>query len=235
MHQKAIKIDYFSDILCIWAYVSEARINELKSQFGTQIQLHHHFISVFGCVKDRIEDGWKDRGGYSGFNQHVQEVSAQFPHVEICEKLWETTQPTSSITSHLFLKSAQLLEDKSIISNQQDSAQNGNSLFEQLVWRTRQAFFRDGKDISRQDVLLEIAKELSLPIDLLIEQMTNGKALAGLHRDMNARDNYRLEGSPTYVLNDGRQKLYGNVGYKILEANVREILTTPNESHASWC
>ena len=235
MPQKEIQIDYFSDTLCIWAHVSQARIDELKKQFGSQVQLHHHFIPVFGCVKDRIEDGWKDRGGYQGFNKHVQEVAAQFPHIEICENLWEITQPTTSLTSHLFLKSAQLLEEKSIISDQVDNNFNGNSLFEELVWRVRQAFFKDHRDISRQAVLLEIAEELNLPIDRLIEQMTNGEAFAGLHRDMQARDHYRLEGSPTYVLNNGRQKLYGNVGYKILEANVREILATPDESYASWC
>ncbi|MBV1915789.1 MAG: DsbA family protein [Pseudomonadales bacterium] len=235
MTEKTIQIDYFSDVLCVWAHVSQARVDELKKQFGSQVQLHHHFIPVFGCVKDRIEEGWKDRGGYGGFNQHVQEISAQFPHIEICEELWEVTQPTTSLTSHLFLKSAQLLEDKSIISDQVNDGFNGNSLFEELVWRTRQAFFKHRRDISRQDVLLEIAEELKLPMDLLIEQMTNGEAFAGLHRDMKARDHYRLEGSPTYVLNNGRQKLYGNVGYKILEANVREILSAPDENYASWC
>ena len=44
----------------------------------------------------------------------------------------------------------------------------------------------------------------------------------------------RLDGSPTYLLNQGRQKLYGNVGYKIIEANVEEVLRRPAEA-ASWC
>ncbi len=32
----------------------------------------------------------------------------------------------------------------------------------------------------------------------------------------------------------GRQKLYGNLGYRIIEANVQEILSRP-EHQASWC
>ena len=45
---------------------------------------------------------------------------------------------------------------------------------------------------------------------------------------------HRIDGSPTYLLNQGRQKLYGNVGYKIIEANVEEVLRRPAEA-ASWC
>lgn len=44
-----------------------------------------------------------------------------------------------------------------------------------------------------------------------------------------------LDGSPTFVLNDGRQKLFGNVAFRIIEANIREMLQAPNETQASWC
>jgi hypothetical protein len=45
----------------------------------------------------------------------------------------------------------------------------------------------------------------------------------------------RIQGSPSFVLNDGRQILYGNVGFKIIEANIREILRQPTADQASWC
>jgi hypothetical protein len=35
-------------------------------------------------------------------------------------------------------------------------------------------------------------------------------------------------------MNEGRQKLYGNVGYRILDANVRELWERP-QAQASWC
>ena len=31
-------------------------------------------------------------------------------------------------------------------------------------------------------------------------------------------DKMRIEGSPSIVLSEGRQKLYGNVGFRIIEA-----------------
>ncbi|WP_204376707.1 hypothetical protein, partial [Methyloceanibacter marginalis] len=44
-----------------------------------------------------------------------------------------------------------------------------------------------------------------------------------------------VEGSPTFLMNDGRQKLFGNVGYRLLEANVQELLRRPAANEASWC
>jgi len=33
----------------------------------------------------------------------------------------------------------------------------------------------------------------------------------------------------------GHQLLYGNVGYRLIEANVRELLHNPEAGEASWC
>ena len=44
-----------------------------------------------------------------------------------------------------------------------------------------------------------------------------------------------VKGSPTMILNQGRQKLYGNVGYRIIEANIQELLRDPHPDQASWC
>ena len=76
----------------------------------------------------------------------------------------------------------------------------------------------------------------SIPIDrALIEQVVvDGSAMASLARDQELRDQHRIAGSPTYVLDNGRQKLFGNVGYRVIEANVMELLAHP-ESQASWC
>jgi hypothetical protein len=37
------------------------------------------------------------------------------------------------------------------------------------------------------------------------------------------------------ILNQGRQKLFGNVGYRIIEANIQELLREANPDQASWC
>ena len=49
------------------------------------------------------------------------------------------------------------------------------------------------------------------------------------------RPGYRGEGWPTCVLNEGRQLLFGNVGDRVLEANIRELLREPAAGAASRC
>ena len=50
-----------------------------------------------------------------------------------------------------------------------------------------------------------------------------------------AIDKMRIEGSPSLVLNEGRQKLYGNVGFRLIEANVQGLINAPAADDASWC
>ena len=97
------------------------------------------------------------------------------------------------------------------------------------------AFFRQGLDITRSVVQDEIAQQLELPIKRIHYLIDSGQAHAALHLDEEAWHNYKVPGSPTLVLNDGRQILYGNVGYRIIDANVRELLHNPDQGEASWC
>jgi predicted DsbA family dithiol-disulfide isomerase len=220
-----ITLDYFTDVLCIWAYVAQIRLDELNSEFDQKIQVNEHFITLFGNTEKRIGEGWKEKGGFEGFNQHVLNVAKGFPHLKINPNVWITCRPTSSANSHLYLKAVQLLVKENKITAAD---------FQKLTWNIRASFFQDAKDISQISVLTELAEELLLPIDLVQEKINNGSAIASLFEDMEMREKFKLEGSPTYLLDNGRQKLYGNVGYRVLEANVQELIERP-EGIASWC
>ncbi|MBW2271625.1 MAG: disulfide bond formation protein DsbA [Deltaproteobacteria bacterium] len=229
-----VRLSYFSDVLCVWAYVSQIRLDELERAFGDRLVISHHFLPVFGCTDHRIGEGWRERGGFEGFGEHVREVCAGFPHVEISPQVWRRNVPKSSATAHHFLASVQLLEEKGILSREGVEDYAGRSVFEESIERVRLAFFRDARNIAELNELLRVSDELELPRKTILEQMSNGEALASLFRDVELRDEYKLEGSPSYYLNQGRQKLYGNVGYRIIEANVAEMLERPGDS-ASWC
>ena len=43
-------------------------------------------------------------------------------------------------------------------------------------------------------------------------------AFAALSSDYADADAMHIQGSPSFVLNEGRQKLYGNVGFRVMEA-----------------
>lgn len=220
-----VQLTYYSDVLCVWAYVAQIRVDELRRHFPEQIEVVARFVPVFGDTPTKIGEAWKTRGGYEAYAAHVASVVKRFEHVELNAEAWNRIRPQSSLVPHLVSRAAGLLELPPI---------DGRSAVEALSWRLRTAFFREGRDIGRTPVALEIASEMGLPIDDLRARLDDGSALAALHRDHESVKEEGIRGSPTFVLNERRQILYGNVGYRILEANVHELLRDSSDQ-ASWC
>lgn len=229
-----IQVSYVSDILCVWAYVAEVRLDELRKEYGSSVELEYRFIPIFGATQHRIGEGWKKRGGYAGFAKHVRDVAADFPHVTVHERAWSEVAPTTSAAAHEILCAARLLESEGRIDSARREELGGRTQFEEAIWRVRSAFFAEARDISDRQVLREILSEAGLPSAAIDAKLQSGEAMAELCRDIELRDEHKIEGSPTYYLNQGRQKLYGNVGYRVVSANLRELLERPGHQ-ASWC
>ena len=227
-----VSITYYSDVLCIWAYATQIRLEEIARNFGADVQIEHRFCSVFGNSADKIATGWADKGLYDGFNRHLQGVGKHFNHIDIHPEIWLSTKPASSDSAHLFVKAVQIAELK--------SKGRGNSgvagpLSAQLIWQLRCAFFRECRDISQHNVQYAIAERVGIPLGPVEAEIDSGAAFASLAADYQQRDSLKIEGSPTFVLNQGRQKLYGNLGYRVIEANIRELLREPSLGEMSWC
>jgi len=231
--KKPVNLIYVTDVLCVWAYIAQIRLDELKQKYGDKVRVEQRFISVFGDTVDRIGKGWQDRGGYEGFSDHVIEVSQNFPHININPEVWRSCRPQTSMTSHLFIKSVQLLRDRNEIPVEANS-DSGRTIVEDLIWRVRSAFFQDALSIDELPVLMGLAEEMNLPVAKLEASINDGSAMAALAADMEMKEVFKLEGSPSFILNEGRQKLFGNVGYRIIEANVAELLENQG-NQASWC
>jgi predicted DsbA family dithiol-disulfide isomerase len=226
----SIEITHFSDVLCVWAYLSQARMNAISDKFGPSVRIERRFCSVFADTAQKIEATWKDKGSYDGFNWHLRQIAQRYPHIELHHEVWLKTRPASSASCHLFLKAVQLLDDQG-----RTGSQGEPPLFDRVVWATRCAFFRDCLDIARWEVQSKIAEQFGIKVSAVQELIHCGLAFARLAADYQEADKMRIEGSPSLVLNQGRQKLYGNVGFRIIEANILELLRQPQADDASWC
>ncbi len=226
-----VEVTYFSDVLCIWAYASQARVDAVKEKFGDAVRIKHQFCSVFGDTASKITTTWNDKGEYNGFNAHLRQVAARFPHIEVHPEIWLKTRPPTSTSAHLFMKAVQQWDrDFGVVRNQ-----SSEGIFDQVLWAFRCAFFRDCRDVARWDVQCEIAKAFGVDIGVIGQCIHNGTAFARLDTDYHDADKMRIEGSPSFVLNEGRQKLYGNIGFRLIEANIQELLRAPQTEEASWC
>jgi len=92
----------------------------------------------------------------------------------------------------------------------------------------------DAVDVSCMTELFRIAATQGIAIDSLKSKLDSGEAYARLAHDLKSADEAGVRSSPTMMFNDGRQTLSGNVGYRVLEANIRELLRHP-AAQQSWC
>jgi predicted DsbA family dithiol-disulfide isomerase len=219
---QSVRIDYYTDVLCIWAYIAQIKVDQIRQDFGESVDLHYRYLSLFGNNLARIGEGWKD-GGFAGYGAHVCKVAAPCDYVEVNPEVWSRNAPATSLPAHLYLNAVEILAAAGTIAAAPSEAYQGRTEAQELAWRIRQAFFRDLRDVSNLDVLREIAEDLGLPIDAIEREIHSGAAFARLSLDIDDKERLRLEGSPTFILNEGRQKLYGNVGYDVIATNIRAL------------
>jgi len=214
------EIDYYSDVLCVWAWIAQRRLEEAGDEWGGRIHLKHHFVNVFGDTADKVGKQWSDRGGYAGFATHVRESAAPYETAPVNADVWTKIRPRTSATAHLVLKAAEFAK--------------GPEAASRLEFKLREAFFIDAADIGTTGAVLEIADDTGFDKADLSSAIESGAAIAELLADYDRAKALGIRGSPSWVMNDGRQILYGNVGYRLISANIEEVLKRPAEQ-ASWC
>jgi len=227
MNKPAINIEHFSDVLCIWAYIAQIRIDELQSNFPDEVRIEYRFLSVFGDVPGKMAAQWADRGELEGYAAHVQEIAAKFEHININPQAWKANRPTSSLPAQLVLCGV-----KSLQASDPESVER--TLVERLLNSLRRAFFVELVDISNHRRLLDIAEAAGVDLANLQRVLDSGAAHAQLAADLAAAAQSNVRSSPTLTFNEGRQVLAGNVGYRVIDANIRELLRS-SSNQQSWC
>tara|TARA_R110002096_G_scaffold408075_3_gene607070 strand:+ start:46526 stop:47182 length:657 start_codon:yes stop_codon:yes gene_type:complete len=215
-----IAVQHFSDVLCVWAYVGQVRIDELCRNHGSEIVMHYHFVDVFGDVPGRITERWRERGGLAAYGKHVLEVAERFEHVQVHPEIWTRNVPTSSMSCHIFLHAV--------------FEAGGVQALERAAWAMRESFFVHALDISTRELQMGLAEELGLSRFEIEKHLGSGLAAAALSSDLRVAGDQGIKVSPTLTFDEGRQVLRGNVGYRVIEANMQELLEREGTQH-SWC
>lgn len=213
-------LTYYSDVLCVWAHISQARVDEVAEKFSGDVTIDYRFCSVFGDTAHKIGIGWAKRGGYAGFGNHVRDAVSEFDHISLHPDIWQRDRPASSTPAHIVMKAVQRVD-----------ASQCRAVLHEL----RCAFFERCLDIGNWSVLMAILETVDISLDAVQEAINSGVAYADLEADSRDKQALMVQGSPTFIFNEGRQKLYGNVGYGVIEANLRELLRSPAAGAASWC
>ena len=215
-----ILIDYYTDVLCVWAWIAQPRLEELNRQWAGRVTIRHRYLDIFGDSHRKIATQWGEADGFEKFGAHVVKSAASFENLEVNPDIWTKVRPRSSLQAHLFLKAVALVTDEALV--------------EPVALRIRRAFFSEARDINDYSTLIACAQAENIDEQLLKTALRDGSAIAALSDDQRSANALGMRGSPTWVLNEGRQLLYGNVGYRILNANIEELARHPT-LEASWC
>lgn len=172
---------------------------------------------------------WADRSGFDGYADHVRQVVAGFPDAKLHADVWTKTRPKSSASPQLFIKALELVKGCSF------PKVTRRSYTAEAVRELRSAFFENGEDVSDWAVQCQVSARIGVDFDKIRAKIETGEAIARLAADYELSQSMSIRGSPTYILNDGRQILFGNVSYAILKSNVSELLTEQESLKATPC
>lgn len=210
MKNKPIIIEYFSDVLCVWAWIAQNRIDELGKQFAGKIEIRNQYLDLFADTATHIQDQWAEKGHYAGFGDYVVKSAAPYVTAPVNNDIWHKVRPSTSANAHLVLKAIQLTH-------------NANTATE-FALALRKAFFIEARDISHMETIKQLLVQDGIDIKTVDDSINNGTALAALMCDFHKAKQFEIKGSPTLILDNGRQTLYGNVCYRVMHTNVEELL-----------
>ena len=215
----SIQVDYFSDVLCVWAFINEPRLQEVKENLGQDLDIHMLFLPNFSDCHNKINNAWAQRGGFEGYAEHVVEVAEKFD-ITLHKDTWFKVRPSTSMLAHGAIQSVLAIHDQAKAS--------------EYCSAVRTSFFMQGLDISNWSVLKEIALTLNIDWQKVDDYFHQGHGLANVQKDFQQAQAQHITISPAWVFNEGRQKLIGNVGYRVIEANLKELIENKPLPQA-WC
>lgn len=208
-------IDYWSDPLCIWAFVAQPRLEAVLRHHGDRIDLRFRVVPVFGSIPQRFTTGsWSEKGP-TGKAEVTRRVARKFGREDVDGQVWIDDAPASSWASGAAVKAAQSVEVAGL-------AEPGAAA--RYLLAMREAFFLDNRNVARRSVQLDLTERIGLPAGAFAAHIDDGTATAALFEDFQDKETAGILGSPTWVFDGGRAHLYGNFDEKILHHTVDTLV-----------
>ncbi len=215
MTSARLPFGYWSDPLCIWAFVAQTKLDRILTDHQDVLHVTYRVVPVFGSVPWRFAKGPWSKDGVEGRVQATARVAREHGHPEVTGEIWRRDPPASSWSAGAALKAVFALEAEGALPQGKAA---------EYQWQMRRRFFVDEANVARRSVQLELAEALEVPRGPLERRLDDGSALAALWEDHTEKEALRIQGSPTYVFDGGRAQLYGDFAFGILSATVEQLI-----------
>jgi predicted DsbA family dithiol-disulfide isomerase len=172
----------WSEYYCPWTYVAVVRLRavmpELQGRATLRIRPYPlELIDGYAAPRNVLQAEW--------WLAAIQEPPAAFAHHSGDD--WPTTTMPAFEAAWC-------------------AARQGDDVFADFDLRVRRAFFAEGRNIGRPDILREIAEEAGLDLERFERDFSSGEARPAVIEEARlGREEYRVRGTPTLMRSDGKK------------------------------
>jgi len=178
-----LELVLYHDVLCGWSWLAEKRLLLLREEMGPYLRIRRRPFAV--RPEARIPTRWECMAEASNWRKVARERDAE----PIVTDLWRSSDPpTSSMPPLWALHAAAIV--------------GGNVGAERLLAELRRAAFLQGINVSRDDVILEIAAKIGLPMSRFANAYFSEhtrRTVRDQHEDACSRG---IDSVPTVILGD---------------------------------
>ncbi|MEO6547861.1 MAG: DsbA family protein [Ferruginibacter sp.] len=211
-----LEIIYYTDPLCCWSWGFEPQWRKLLYEYSGQIKYRY-------CMGGLLP-GWNNyMDAVNSVSKPIQMVpvwmhAAQLSGMPMKHNLWVTDPPASSYPACIAVKCAGL---------QSKEAE------EWYLRMLRQALMIEGKNISKEIVLAELAKELqsiddSFNYQMFMEDLKNGRGKEAFRIDLQEVQYHRIQRFPSLVIKNRSNQAIIVEGYRNYSSLIDAIKQVAN-------
>jgi len=182
-----IRVDVWSDVQCIWCYISSARLRTAIARHPGPVEVVHHSFQLTPDAPIEIDRNAQIRSHNMG-SERMQQIMDQLQQLTGEEGLPydpDRTQPTNSHQALELLHHAGTLGKRA-----------------ELTRRLFEAYFAEGRHLGHIDELLAIAEEAGLDRAAASAALAEQRHVGDVDADIRQAHEFGARGVPFYVINN---------------------------------
>ena len=199
---RPLRVDVWSDVQCIWCYLSSARLRTAIAQHDGPLEVVHHSFQLVPDAPVDI-DPVEARRSHDVVPGRMAQIMAQLRQLASEEGLAydpDRTRPTNSRAALELLHHADTVGRRA-----------------ELTGRLFEAYFAEGRHLGRTDELLALAEEVGLDRDAASTALAEHRHAGDVDADIRQAQQLGARGVP-FIVVDGRFGLSGALPVEQLRA-----------------
>ena len=184
-----IKLTFFHDVICPFCFVTSKRLRKVVKEFKGEVVVKHKTFSIISSLEDLKEIAPTIEDARKVFLNEFQIIKRYFPDYD----------PEKVIGKG---KIGYIWSIPPLMACKAAEFQKGDEGHWDFFDKAQDKFFLEGEDITQDEVLIEIAKEVGLDVEQFKKDFKSKKAKLAVIEDEEEAKAMGIRGVPAILIND---------------------------------